>query len=382
MNADKLSEHTGQAEPMAVNPRHVSTSLPSGSDLSQISTLGILWCSFFAHARDNRPRPWRGSWEALRTGLGRVFTPQAGNPGGTPKQSMPAICPAYFVPGATRGRETVQGVSLLILDFDNAREESTGTFYPCPSTGEPSNRPKTIKVRIDDPVTPAEVQSALERAGVASMGWTTWSCTGEHPKHRWIVPLAHPIPADLWERAATLALTLIGLDPLRRGLDVPVLHNAAALAFLPGSPDPDSIQRFETIGAALDIPLDELPALPGATMAPWQAEVVAERQAERAAGEHWFKSYRVAGRPVDFQSLDLSPLLEGRGVKVGSPRPFKSGTKRRAHCPWAGEHSKGLDDDSVVLIQTPGSWPSFKCSHSGHVHLGLQDLIEWAWGRP
>ena len=377
-----LLEHTGQDEPKPANPRQYSTRFQNQPEFCRESTPGRLQCSFFAHARDNRPRPWAGSWEALKTGLGRVFNPQAGNPGGTPKQSMPAICAASFAQGSTRGRDAVQGVSLLILDFDNAREEATGTFYPSPSTGEPSNRPRTVKVCIDAPVTPGEVHAVLSLAGVASVGWTTWSCTPEHPKHRWIVPLAQPVPVDPWERAATMALSILGLDPLRRGLDVPVLHNAAALAFLPGSPDPDSIQRFETLGAALDIPLDELPPLPAPPLAPWQAEVIAERQAERAKGEHWFQSYRVGGRPVEFQTLDLASILEAHGVMVGPVRPFKSGTKRRAHCPWAGEHTKGLDDDSVVLIQTPGTWPSFKCSHSGHRHLGLRDLIEWAWGTP
>jgi hypothetical protein len=122
--------------------------------------------------------------------------------------------------------------------------------------------------------------------------------------------------------------------------------------------------------------------MPAPDLEPHQAAMLAERQAARAAGERWFQPYRVGGRPVDFQTLDLASILQARGVKVGHPRPFKDGTKRRAHCPWAGEHSRGVDDDSVVLIQTPGSWPSFKCSHSGHAHLGLQDLIEWAWGTP
>jgi hypothetical protein len=35
-----------------------------------------------------------------------------------------------------------------------------------------------------------------------------------------------------------------------------------------------------------------------------------------------------------------------------------------------------------VLIHTPGTWPSFRCMHSGHAHMGLRDLLEWAWGRP
>ena len=382
MTAHLIGQQMGLAETEAADLRQCSQEKSPRGFLGKESTPGLLQCTFFAHARDNRPRPWRGSWQALKMGLGRVFSPQAGNPGGTPKQSMPAICPAFFTPGATRSREAVQGVSLLILDVDNAREEQTGLFFSCPRTGGPSNRPKTIKVRIDAPVTPAEVHAALEQAGVASMGWTTWSNIAEHPKHRWVVPFVLPVPVDLWEQASNFALTKLGLDRFRRGLDLPVLHNPAALAFLPGGPTPGSIERFETIGSALEIPLVDLPALPWAVPTPWEAEILAQREADRSKGECWFKFYRAAGRPVDFKGLDLASILETRGLKVGYPRPYKTGTKRRAHCPWASEHTGGLDDDSVVLIQTPGSWPSFKCAHSGHQHLGLRDLLEWAWGLP
>lgn len=142
------------------------------------------------------------------------------------------------------------------------------------------------------------------------------------------------------------------------------------------------IRRAESFGAHLAIPLKALPAAPPPDLAPWQAEVVAVRKAERTRGDQWWHAYRVNGRPVDFETLDLAAILESRGIKVGGPRPFKNGTKRRAHCPWAGEHGHALDDDAVVLIQTPGSWPSFKCKHSGHAHMGLQDLLEWAWGQP
>ena len=371
-----MPQHTSQAGPETANPRQCAHDTPSGEDHAPHSTPGILRCSFFAHARDNSPRPWRGSWQALRVGLGRIFTPQPGNPGGDPKRSMPALCAADFAPGATRSREAVHGLALLILDCDNAREELTGENYPG------TTRPRTVKACIPDPVIPAEVQAALQTAGVDSTGWTTWTASLGWPKHRWIIPLAAPVPVDLWERFTEAALIALGLESCKRGFDLPVLRNPAALAFLPGSPRPETIQRFGTIGHALTIPAGTLGPAPPPALAPWQAAAVAERQAARANGERWFQAYRVNGKPVDFSSLDLAPLLESRGVEIGSPRPFKGGTKRRARCPWASEHTGGVDDDSAVLIHTPGTWPSFKCSHSGHAHLGLQDLIEWAWGRP
>jgi hypothetical protein len=295
---------------------------------------------------------------------------------------MPAISGAFYPQGKPRGRDNALGVSLLILDFDNSREEPTGEFYADSNSGQPTGRPKVRKVCIDDPVTMEEVTAALERAGVASVTWTTWSCTPEHEKFRVVVPLTEPVPIDLWERAADFALGACGLAVFRRGLDLPVLHNPAALAFLPGSPTPEAIRRSRTSGTHLYISPDELPASWAPALAPWQAEVMESRVAEWSRGERWFQAYRVDGRPVDFMHLDLVPILEARGVKVGPPRPFKDGTKRRARCPWASEHSGGVDDDSAVLIHTPGTWPTFKCKHSGHQHMGLRDLIEWAWGKP
>ncbi|MDP2876237.1 MAG: hypothetical protein Q8O00_08640 [Holophaga sp.] len=296
---------------------------------------------------------------------------------------MPAISPAFYPPGVTRGRDNASGVGLLLLDFDNSREEVIpGELYQDARTGEPTARPKTRKVRTEEPVTMAEVMAALDCAGVASVAWTTWSASPDWEKFRVLIPLAAPVPVDTWERASELALTRLGLDPFRRGLDAPVLHNPAALAFLPGSPDPCTIRRAETSGVIFTLRWDALPAALPADLAPWQAEVMAERQAERTRGDQWWSAYRVNGRPVDFQSLDLASILEARGIKVGPPRPFKSGTKRRACCPWAGEHTGGVDDDAAVLIHTPNTWPSFRCMHSGHAHMGLRDLIEWAWGRP
>ena len=382
MTDPRLPDHKGQAEPEAANPRQCSHDTQNGEDHGPHSTPDILRCSFFEHAKDRMGRPFVGDVAALRGILRKTYTPRPGNPGGTPKQSMPALNAAFYRAGAPRGVDNVLGVFLLILDFDNSRPEPTGEFWPNPRTGEPSNRPKTVKVRIDEPVTMAEVVAQLRCAGVAFIAWTTWSSTPEHEKSRVVVFLAHAVPGVLWERAAAWAVAHLGLDQFRRGLDLPVLNNAAALAFLAGSPDPESIQRAEGEGDLLSIPLLDLQTTAAPVLEPWEAAVVAERQAERARGEKWFQAYRVNGRPVDFQALDLVALLDRHGVKVGRSRAFKDGTKTRVWCPWASEHSNHRDGDDAVVIHTPGTWPSFRCEHSGHRFMGLRDLIEWAWGTP
>jgi hypothetical protein len=227
-----------------------------------------------------------------------------------------------------------------------------------------------------------QVRETLEAAEIESLLWTTWSCTPGWEKFRAVVPLEEPVPVDRWEHFTEWALGHLGLLRHRQGFDIPVLRNPAALAFLPGSPTPETIRWASTKGQALYVPVLEPTSSFVAAREPWQAVAEAERKAEWAKGERWFQVYRVDGRQVDFKSLDLAPILEARGVKVGEAKTFKDGSKRRVHCPWAGEHTGGVDDDSAVLIQTPGTWPSFRCMHSGHVHMGLRDVIEWAWGRP
>ncbi|WLT31127.1 hypothetical protein [Geothrix sp. PMB-07] len=345
---------------------------------------GCLKCSFFNGARDNSPRLFTGTWLHLRERLEAANTPRRGTEGDEAKKSLPAISGTRFKAGAKRGRENALELGLLLFDFDNSEEEPTGEFWPDPRTGMASNRPKLRKVMIPEPVTFEEVQEALWDAGVDSYTWSTWSNRPAWPKFRVLVPLAHPVPAELWEAASEWAINRLGFGVIRRGVDMPVLRDTARLNFLPGAPDPGTIRRGETQGEHLAIPLARITpaAVPPLPVAPWQADIQAERKARKDAGDGWWKPYRVGGRPVDFRALDLVSLLTAKGIRAGAPRAFKSGTRWRCSCPLAQEHSGGMDDDSAVIIQTPGQWPSFHCSHSHHAHLGLQDLIELVWGRP
>ncbi len=343
-----------------------------------------LCCTLFNGARDNQDRAWKGSWCDLRGILERTYRPAPGTSGDEMKKSLRAISGTRFK--GPRCCLNAMDVHLLILDCDNATEIESGEFWADPKTGEPTRRPRMKKVMIPDPVTLEEVQEALWDAGVNAYLWSTWSNRPEWPKFRVVIPLAHPIPAALWPAAAEWALKHLGLEPFRRGLDVPVMRDVARLNFLPAAPDPSTIKRGETVGTHLAIPQDALKPAEVAPLPlhpwPWQGALHAERKAAREAGEHWWKSYRVGGRPVDFKALDLAALLASHGVKVGNPKPHGGGVKFRCHCPWSHEHSGGMDDDCCVVIQTPGQWPSFACAHSHHAHLNLQDVIELLWGRP
>jgi len=346
----------------------------------------LLHCSFFTKAADNIPHPWEGTWVQLQERLAHTYNPRRGTTGDEAKKTLPAVSGTRFREGTLRARVNAVDLSLLIMDFDNAAEEPIpGECWPDARTGEPSNRPKLRKVRIDLPVTFDEVQRILQAAKVASCTWTTWSNRPDWPKFRVVVPLAHAVPAELWGAATEWALKHLGIDPFRSGLDLPVLRDIARLNFLPGAVDPTTIRRAATKGRPLAIPLNQLgPAtLPVLPVSPWQAEIQAIRKAELKAGEYWFQSYiKPDGRGVDFKTLDLAALLERWGIVVGLPQAYRSGTKWRCHCPLAHEHSGGVDDDCAVVIQSPDQWPSFHCAHSHHAHLGLRDVIELFWGRP
>jgi hypothetical protein len=290
---------------------------------------------------------------------------------------MPALCAASFRTGALRSRLGVRAVHLLILDVDNVGAVPTGERHA-------SGRPMTRKEPIPDPVMPEPIQAALQAAGVDSIGWTTWSSSPALVKHRWVMPL-HPSveSADLCPRVVEAILDELGLAPYRRGIDLGVLHNPAALAFMPGAPDPASIRWFTTTGGPVRVPdLASLPPLPEPALEDWQIEEVERRKAERAAGDQWWQAYRVNGRPVEFRGLDLEPIFKARGVTVGPEQNTSKGTKRRVHCPWASEHSAAEDDDGAVIWHSAGGWPGFHCSHSHHAHLGLEEVIAWAWGKP
>lgn len=344
----------------------------------------MIECSFFPNgATDIQPRFFAGSLSDLKARLEVVNLPRPGSSGDEAKKSLPAICGAKFKPGKLRARENVASVGLVLFDFDNAVKELTGKYWLDPKTGLPTNRPKFVKAMIPSPVTFAEVQEALWNYGVVSFSWSTFSSGPDWEKFRVAVPLETPVPLELWEAATEWLIDRLGFTPLRRGLDLPVLRNAAALGFLAGAPDPSSIRFGATAGEPLVIPLDRLcPAAVPVDLDPWQEAIKATRKAEKKAGKLWFQCYRVNGSPVDFRALDLASVLRAHGIEVGAERASRDGKKWRCHCPWASEHSHESDGDDAVIFQTPGKFPAFQCSHSGHLHLGLQDVMAFLWGCP
>lgn len=335
----------------------------------------ILSYSIFLNgATDRHPKAHKSTWDGLVDLLGRNWIPHAVANGDDPKKGLAGLSGATFRDRATRALLNVERLDLVIFDMDNARSVETREYY-LDRNGRPSNRPRFLKQCIPDPIRPESAVEALLSTQTAGFVYTTWSHTEGWPRFRIIVPLAQPVPAEQWKAATEVALDRLKLRPFLAGLDLPVLRDSARMHFLPGSRTPETIKRWVVTGKALWIPVEDLckvevPAIP---LMAWQERICQERKATCAT---WFHDYRSNGQPVDFRRLDLVKLLRAMGIKVGHPQAYGAGTKWRTHCPWASEHTHGLDDDSAVVIHIAGHWPVWICAHSHHAHLGLRDLLE------
>ncbi len=346
-----------------------------GSSQPTASEGRLIGYSLFSEgATDNRPKHSQGDLPVLWGLFEQTYAPRAPRPGDDPKKGLPGLSFATFRPRATRAQQNVLYLDGLLADFDNGMAVETGEYH-LGRDGRPTDRPKLKKVCLPEPVQPEAVVAALGAVQVAAMVYTTWSNQPEWPRFRLVVPFANPVPAERWLPATEYAVQVLGLEPFRGGLDLPVLRDTARMHFLPGAPVPASIRRWQVAGDLLTVPLDQLQEIevPELPRMPWQEAILRNRA---GTGSTWSRQYQVNKRPADFQSLNLPALLRAMGVQVGRPQSYSGGTKWRTHCPWASEHTHGLDDDSAVVIHVPGHWPVWKCAHSHHAHLGLRDLLE------
>ncbi|WP_316412844.1 hypothetical protein [Mesoterricola silvestris] len=139
---------------------------------------------------------------------------------------MPAISPATFKPGTTRGVANVEALHLLFLDFDNSVLNATVD----PATG----RSKRVKEMIQSPVHPEEVDLHLASEGIDHLIYNTWSNTRNWPHFRLVIPLPRPVLPEKWDATTAWLIQRLGLGQFMRGVDQPVLKDTARLYFLPG----------------------------------------------------------------------------------------------------------------------------------------------------
>lgn len=330
----------------------------------------ISW-SQFKGARDNDPDRHNGTWEELAKLLSTVRPAPKKKDLAEAKKSVPAFSGTAFFEGTTRAAENAEGIHLLTFDFDNTIE------VPIEGQFHKSGRPKTQKVAIACPARPEDVVERLTAMGLTAVVYTTWSSSPTLPKFRVVLPLEIQISPAYWTEATEWAMETLGFQVWRdsQAIDIPVLRDTARLNFLPSAPDPQSVRVWDLKGKAFTIPTKALPTytVHDRPKPEWQKP---RPKVNPRTGRDWWKSYS-----IDFKTLNIEGLMRAMNVTVGKAQPWNGGFKWRCHCPWASEHTHGLDDDCAVIIQTNGDWPAFKCQHSSHALLGLREICEAA-GEP
>ena len=115
----------------------------------------------FSSRRDVQPNQFAATWQELVGTLTdhRVYPS---------KHDVWLWSPTRYRPGSTRGRKGVESVSLFVADIDD------GTSGP-------------------------EMAARLMLLGTSFLVVSTWSHTPEEPHLRAVVPLADPIPVQLYD---------------------------------------------------------------------------------------------------------------------------------------------------------------------------------------
>jgi len=121
--------------------------------------------SFFRSVTDTLPRRECLPWSELRERLTRHLRV-------SDKAQAPCFSPVRYRPGASRGSDGVEAVTLAVLDFDhNCDAERLRAF--------------------------------LERERLACVLYSTFNHTEDAPRLRAVVPLSRPVPAERWRDIAS-----------------------------------------------------------------------------------------------------------------------------------------------------------------------------------
>ena len=199
---------------------------------------------------------------------------------------------------------------------------------------------------------------------VRGVTYTTFSHTPEHPKLRVIYPFSRPVDAGEYERIWLWIADKIGA---KHALDE-ATRDASRFWYLP-SHKPDAPYEWQTMkGSALDVPavLKESWHTPPSFSFP-------AKPLERRPKAFSPRKVRVCDGSADesffgraFTAADMAfELLDNGALSV--------------ICPWAKEHTSGVDGDSSTVVFPPTSearWGLFHCSHAHCVHRTAYDLLD------
>lgn len=248
------------------------------------------------------------------------------------KKKVAGFSLASFVDNR-RALPRVEQVHALILDFDNGDT--------------------TVK------------QAARLLPDVCGVTYTTFRHTAEHPKLRVIFLLRRPVNAS--EYARIWAWVADKITRAKRVLDEST-RDASRFWYLPSHPPGATYEWRELKGAPLDV--EKALSENGAHLRPFLAAAPArERQAPLPSSG---KGCVCVGSAA--QSF-FGRVFERAGMVCGE----LDNEALAVVCPWANEHTSGVDGDSSTVIFPPtteAGWGLFHCSHAHCARRVTADLLD------
>ena len=310
--------------------------------------LNLSWSIFKDGKEDNRPVRQDASWKTLTELLSVPIPPQVHLL--DPKGATPAFSGGVYKSDQRRAIEHLESIQLLTLDFDNKHVDG-----PHPS-GQ-------------------EVAELLDRQGIASAIYTTYSSTPEKERFRVVVPMDRPLLGhhwrEEWRRLSEWAVVRLGLSPYRAlegCIDLAALHLPGGLNFLPSNPHLEHMRFWIVDGQALVPDRDEILSF----------ELPAENAPSRSyRGDGTYDSTWTRSFDIDFTTLRLKRLLEDHGTRTSTPTQIAGGWKHRCQCPWGEEHSQIKNGLDAYITLRQGKFPTFHCSHACHCDTRtIRDIAE------
>lgn len=276
--------------------------------------------ALFRNKSGTHPRRKRVAWDELRELLTQHEERR--------EKDGPLWSPTVYAAGATRGKENVQAVTALVLDFDSG--VAVGPF-----------------------------RKRWER-------WT-WAAHSTHshqvddPHWRGIFPLAAAVPIAEWPTVYRRLAAELGA-----GQTDPSCKDASRMYFLP-SCAPEGPRFAETHeGEALD--LSAFPDLAEPEPAPLHLRGGASRS-EAGLGSG------------NYATLDVVAWFTAHDCYGGR----LNGERHAVRCPWESEHTEqkpaGERDTDTIVWEADGRrlWPQFCCLHSHCDRRNVRDVMA-LWG--
>ena len=277
------------------------------------------------------------------------------------KRQLPAVMPAVFPSGVTmRDSSRISYFDLVGIDVDNSQKKISGIT--------PSGEWAIKEVLPEQILTPSILNRRIKEAGLASVGYETFSNCAEWPKFRVFIPLERSILPHELPHVVGMMINLLGMTDYPYSYDVKTMITTGRLYFLPGTQGVAQPKRWKTDGQELSIPLGlkdlfSAPRQPELIVSPAMEAMMKQWKKDNAHlvcdDENWWMDL-----PVDLATLDIKGLLTAMGVQVGQTVGYHDGFKARCHCPWEDEHSSHGRGDDATIYWGEGKWPNFSCSHS------------------